>query len=322
MKSIAVAFGALFLVSWLASCGPELPVVTAANASSPRQTYLTFRSEAIAQGSTGIKEGQLEILLPASYESTPDRRYPVVYTLHGYGSRPEEMIVGVAPVAESLGAPEMIMVGIWGSGSFYTDSPKAGRWATMVTKEVVPLIDARYRTVATAAGRMVAGFSMGGFGAWNLALAHPEVFSSAWAVCPGAFDAQGLQDALLTWDPGFYSDYAAAFAPQTGTGSPPAFDGSPSDKALIADLENGFGNVEAKIKAYLAKNTPLKALRFDYGTLDSYEWIPRGTESVAAALAAAGLNVSVEGRMAGHQISDAMVENGFVPLVRQVFGAL
>lgn len=321
MKTLRLEIAALALV--LVSCAPALPEVSEVTTDG-RDTTITFPSAALARGSLPNRpEGVLVVHLPASY-ATSNRRYPVVYTLHGYGGRVEEMITNVAPVAEAEGVTEYLMVGVYGSNTFYADSKLNGDGARMVAEEAVGLVDSRFRTVPEAGARVIAGFSMGGYGAWSLALARPEVFGACWAVCPGAFDGTGLQDALTTWDRAFFSDYAAAFAPDrwnedSRSAEVPLFDGSQADKAYIAALERGFGGLEDKVKAYQARGTALKAVRFDFGTLDGYEWIPRGTEHVAAVLKQAGLPASIEGRTAGHQISDAMVRDGFVPLVRQVF---
>jgi S-formylglutathione hydrolase FrmB len=56
---------------------------------------------------------------------------------------------------------------------------RRGRYEDYVTRDVVTHIDGRYRTRADRAGRALAGFSMGGFGALMLAMRHPEVFSAA-----------------------------------------------------------------------------------------------------------------------------------------------
>lgn len=74
--------------------------------------------------------------------------------------------------------PEVIVVGVEGGnslgGSFYINSPVTGQWMDWVYKEAVAIVDGRYRTIAMAEGRLLAGFSMGGFGAWNIAIQHPD----------------------------------------------------------------------------------------------------------------------------------------------------
>ena len=62
-------------------------------------------------------------------------------------------------------------------GSFYRRSIVNGDYETYIARDLVQLIDGRYRTLATNSSRAVAGFSMGGYGALHLAFNYPSVFS-------------------------------------------------------------------------------------------------------------------------------------------------
>jgi endo-1,4-beta-xylanase len=70
--------------------------------------------------------------------------------------------------------------------SFYSDSFD-GQWMaeTTVIEELVPHIDATYRTIANRDGRAIQGMSMGGFGALKLAFKYPDLFSSVVAFAGG-----------------------------------------------------------------------------------------------------------------------------------------
>ncbi|WP_163995625.1 alpha/beta hydrolase [Pyxidicoccus caerfyrddinensis] len=131
---------------------------------------------------------ELGVLLPPSYFSAPERRYPVVYLLHGLGPRKDGHLgaVGVQRAAfrqmEEGALPELILVAVDGTtslgGSYYARSPAIGDFETYVVREIVGAVDARYRTRAEATWRAIAGFSMGGHGALKLAMKYPGVFSS------------------------------------------------------------------------------------------------------------------------------------------------
>ncbi|MCY1023450.1 alpha/beta hydrolase [Pyxidicoccus sp. MSG2] len=131
---------------------------------------------------------ELGVLLPPSYFSAPERRYPVVYLLHGLGARKDGHLgaVGVQRAAfrqmEEGAMPELILVAVDGTtslgGSYYARSPAIGDFETYVVREIVGAVDARYRTRAEATWRAIAGFSMGGHGAIKLAMKYPGVFSS------------------------------------------------------------------------------------------------------------------------------------------------
>lgn len=63
-----------------------------------------------------------------------------------------------------------------GERGFYTDGPHSAKFESAITEELVPLIDATFRT---SEKRAIGGFSMGGYGALKLALKYPEMFVSA-----------------------------------------------------------------------------------------------------------------------------------------------
>ena len=61
-------------------------------------------------------------------------------------------------------------------GSQFVDSPGTGRYHSYLCDEVVPFVDARYRTLAEAAHRGIAGKSSGGFGAMITPMLRPDLF--------------------------------------------------------------------------------------------------------------------------------------------------
>jgi para-nitrobenzyl esterase len=131
------------------------------------------------------------VYLPPSYGREPARRYPVVYTLHGYGLHAEQW-VGFANVSgleksiEAGAAKEMILVSpdafSLHNGSFYSNSKTTGDWETFIAVELVSYIDSHYRTVPNRMSRGLAGHSMGGYGTFRIGMKHPEVFSSLYAM--------------------------------------------------------------------------------------------------------------------------------------------
>ncbi len=132
---------------------------------------------------------QVYVVLPPGYASDPLQRYPVLYLLHGVPGDPVQFLnVGqVAATEATLVAAgqmrPMIMVMPSGGRSFladqeWADSVRAGNdWETFVARDLVHAVDARYRTIASARGRGIAGLSEGGYGALNIGLHHPGEFS-------------------------------------------------------------------------------------------------------------------------------------------------
>ena len=133
----------------------------------------------------------LLVQLPAGYDDEPDRRYPAIYVLQGltgqvdmWGARkafarttPEAVD---AWFAEHRSNPAIVVyVDAWTSlgGSQFLDSPGTGRYHTYLCTEVVPFVDARYRTLDAAAHRGVAGKSSGGYGAMVTPMLRPDLFA-------------------------------------------------------------------------------------------------------------------------------------------------
>lgn len=143
-------------------------------------------------------EQTIAIYLPPSYESSPNKRYPVIYLLHGYDgssrswTTEEPYSFKVPPVMDSLIAEgkirEMIVVAPSANnsyhGSFYLNSSVTGNWEDYIFRDVVSYVDANYRTLARVSSRGIAGHSMGAFGAVSIGMKHTEVFSAIYAHAP------------------------------------------------------------------------------------------------------------------------------------------
>jgi len=146
------------------------------------------------------------VYLPPSYAARSDRRYPVVYYLHGADGNEADWVARAALdwVMDSLvaaGAPEMIVVMPDGDESWYASSATPASYATCaatrggedptlrcvaradydayLTGDLVRHVDSTYRTRADRAHRAIGGLSMGGFGAVRMALAHPDLYAAA-----------------------------------------------------------------------------------------------------------------------------------------------
>jgi enterochelin esterase-like enzyme len=136
----------------------------------------------------GGRSQDVYVYLPPGYAAHPERRYPVLYLLHGFPGRPLAFLLTVRMgvvedelVAKGLAQP-LILVMPFGSTGTFTDKEWANgatpdeAWATFVSRDVVNAIDARYRTVASPDGRAIAGLSEGGYGAINIAVQNPGEF--------------------------------------------------------------------------------------------------------------------------------------------------
>ena len=151
-----------------------LPWVTP-EVTAPGVSFHTFESAA-AKATVSY-----HLFTPAAYDREPDRRLPVVYWLHGSrGGLP-----GIPKVAASFAAaiergktPPCLVVFVNGlpEGMYVDWKDGSAPLETMIVRELVPHIDATYRTIASREGRLLDGYSMGGYGAARLGFKYPELF--------------------------------------------------------------------------------------------------------------------------------------------------
>lgn len=132
----------------------------------------------------------LNVYVPPGYDDEPDRRYPSVYVLQGYTGHVgmwdnrapfRQTFYETADAVFARGeAPPTVVVFVdaWTAygGSQFVDSPGTGRYHSYLCDEVVPWVDAHYRTVPEAAHRGVTGKSSGGFGAFITPMLRPDLF--------------------------------------------------------------------------------------------------------------------------------------------------
>ncbi len=137
-------------------------------------------------------ERDVTVYLPPSYSIEPQRRYPVVYMLHGFTDNDSQWFgwekhwINLHQVIDSALAEgqtkEMIVVmpNAYNrfKGSMYSSSITIGDWETFVAKELVSYIDANYRTIPNVRSRGLAGHSMGGYGTIRLGMKNPDVWSA------------------------------------------------------------------------------------------------------------------------------------------------
>jgi enterochelin esterase-like enzyme len=160
--------------------------VTAA-VRAPRVSFFTFDS---AAAKTKVS---YHLYIPEVYDTERTRRFPVLYWLHGTGGG----VPGIAPVSAFFDdairegkIPPMLVV--------FPNGLAAGMWCdskdgsapieTILVKELVPHIDAVFRTIPARSGRLIEGFSMGGYGAARLGFKYPQYFGAVSILAGGPLD--------------------------------------------------------------------------------------------------------------------------------------
>ena len=136
---------------------------------------------------TTLDGHQVIVYLPGAYTALPAQRFPVVYFLHGSPGTAESWITGgdMPDLLDSLIAsgqlPPMIAVfpddqGVVTDDSYWGNTPLGDSVESWFVSTLIPTVDSTYRTLG-AQYRGIAGLSAGGFGATNLAIQNPGLFS-------------------------------------------------------------------------------------------------------------------------------------------------
>jgi S-formylglutathione hydrolase FrmB len=136
---------------------------------------------------------RFNVYLPDGYKDGT-QRYPVVYLLHG-ASGDEHDWTRKGSAIETLDAlmrrglmrPSVAVMPSIGPQSWFADGA-AHRMETALMTELLPTIEQRYRVGTARSERGIAGLSMGGYGALNLSLRHPDRFCAAGVISPAIYD--------------------------------------------------------------------------------------------------------------------------------------
>ena len=155
---------------------PKVDWVTSAARGGGLERHIFYSSAAGTEVS-------YHVYLPNEYQGASGRRFPVLYWLHGRSGGIRAIPHLAKHFDRSMRAgdlPPVIVVFPNGRDRKMWVDSKDGRvpMETVVVKELIPHIDATFRTVATRDGRLLEGFSMGGYGSGRLGFKYPEVFGA------------------------------------------------------------------------------------------------------------------------------------------------
>jgi enterochelin esterase-like enzyme len=228
------------------------------------------------------------VFLPPSYATQKNRRYPVVYALHGYSIGAEQW-TGEIHVPQTIegafaqGAQEMIVVlpdsKTMHNGSMYSSSVTTGDFEQFIAHDVVGYIDAHYRTIPKRTSRGLVGHSMGGYGASRIGMKHADVFGSLYVMSPCCLEPMGnrpvkpedekalqavktlADSAKLPWGLRAQLATAAAWSP------------NPKNPPLYLDLAVKDGAPQQDVLAKWTANSPLVFIDQYVGGLRQYRGI-------------------------------------------------
>lgn len=176
---------------------PQPPRGDAQARPGPREGTHALEGTVERRTFVGPETGQemtFSVYLPPGFEQATTRP-PVIYWLHGKGGdhvRSTHVVRFLEQAMADGRIEPCIMVFPDARDTFYTDSPDAS-WPieTMILQELLPHVEAHYRPRPGRAGRLLMGFSMGGFGALKFAALHPERFAGVVAYGAPRTDVRG-----------------------------------------------------------------------------------------------------------------------------------
>jgi enterochelin esterase-like enzyme len=280
-------------------CAPALA------ASTPSQVVLrVLESESVANSKVGTNPiRRLAIYLPPDYDSET-KRYPVVYFLPNpvgaYSDcfdRSEAEALFDRAIAQGridrfilVSADMNTPLGC----SWYVNSSVTGNWDDLMVKEIVPYVDAHFRTLANRDSRGVAGEFMGGYGAIRFGMLHPDIFGSVYGMHPvGTGSGVQIMESRPNWEilesarsiddarkDGFTSIFTSIFqAHLPNPNKPPLYVDLPAhmeggklviDSHLTDRLRNNFF-LESLIPQYAENLKSLRGFKFDWPRSDTNE---------------------------------------------------
>ena len=266
---------------------------------------------------------EVTVYLPPGYRTEPNRRYPVIYLLHGFAADHRQFMSGqyqglnVRVSMDSLiargVAQKMIVVmpnaNTFFGGSFYTNSPVTGNWENFIVRDLVAHVDRKYRTVRNRGGRGIAGHSMGGFGALRIAMRNPATYSAVYAMSPCCLAAMDRPEREAGWKAAIRvidreSYRKAGFTANLLYALAAAYSPNPERPPLFADLpfrlegENLIPVPEIAVKwqagplamvpAHLTQLRQM-SIAFDAGSADGLTDIPVNVRTLDSLLTAHGV---------------------------------
>jgi enterochelin esterase-like enzyme len=293
-------FRRALVISLLACLACFIP--QSARAGEGQLVSSTVRSAALEGNLLGdAADRSVIVYLPPSYDSTPTKRYPVVYLLHGNNQRNTvwtdgrfqglnvKTVMDTSVAAGTIREMILVMPDVNNRyiGSHYVNSVVAGRWADLITQDLVAHIDTAYRTLKASDSRGLTGHSMGGRGSFYLAMKYPGVYGAIYGLSPGRmafeqfepFDKATWSQVLALRDANVDRRF---FGP---VGFSVAFSPNPNRAPLLVDFPFELVGGEVKrvdsvwqkwlahdpvalLASHQANLKRLRAIQFDCGTSD------------------------------------------------------
>lgn len=275
----------------------HLSLFTWATAQTGKVVSFELNSKALQNTGGENPNRKVSVYLPPNYDAST-QRYPVIYYLHGFMGK-DNIFPQMQKILDDGIQRQKIRPFIFVQadqytlyeGSFYSNSTLIGNWEDFESKELVEYVDKNFKTIANRESRGIAGHSMGGYGAINIGMKNPEVFSSIYALSPGllAFvkefgpnstsfkDVQNIktqEELKKTYYPKVLVAVARAWSPNLN--KPPFYCDFPftyeGDKMIVnqAILDKWEANMPVySVEKYADNLRKMKAIKLDWGRNDA-----------------------------------------------------
>lgn len=178
-------------------------------------------------------EGNEQVTDQKAKSCAGDDGFPVVYLLHGaYGNYASwGRFSSIERYAQQYG---LVLIMASAENSFYQDMARGGAYFTFFTQELPALVRHLFPVSHKREKTFTVGFSMGGYGAWYLALSRPDLYGKAVSM-------SGALDIVATYEQGQKGVIDSPFPWENIFADPHRLEGSPADLFALyqADREKG-----------------------------------------------------------------------------------
>lgn len=137
------------------------------------------------------------VALPDSYAAEPNRRYPIIYDVPGFGGNHFGAYVASNRNLTRLNGEDFLYVVLdpdcRTGHHVFADSANNGPCGAALTEELIPALEEKFRAIGKPGARFVTGHSSGGWSSLWLQITYPDIFGGCWSTAPDPVDFRDFQ---------------------------------------------------------------------------------------------------------------------------------
>lgn len=202
----------ILVVLLMAGCGSVPPTTASAplNCDQPGQVEVHSIYSDIQK-----YDYTYNVFLPPCYDESIERSYPVLYLIPGRGGGPDDWFnAGASDIFNEAILSERVPPFIVVSTKNFSEDP----YGDILYKELMPIVEADFRTINDRTYRVIAGGSLGAVNSYRMVFQYPDVFASAGMFGGGLI--HGEEPALEEWIAGLNSENQPRVFLNSGEGDP------------------------------------------------------------------------------------------------------